>query len=87
MMFADEQGSAPRRRGGRAGNLTGVIGFIGGTDVDLIWRFHAGYAAGARALDPDIKVRASYLTRPPDFSGFQPHARARCSRGPLFGRS
>ena len=46
-----------------------MIGSVGGNDFPLIWRFHAGYEAGAHAIDPDIRVRTIYLTPPPDFSG------------------
>jgi basic membrane protein A len=38
--------------------------------VDLIKKFEAGYVAGAKAVNPDIKIESKYLTQPPDFSGF-----------------
>jgi basic membrane lipoprotein Med (substrate-binding protein (PBP1-ABC) superfamily)/DNA-binding SARP family transcriptional activator len=50
---------------------TGVIGFVGGIDISLIWPFQAGFEAGGRAVRPDIQVLADYLTEPPDFSGFE----------------
>ena len=46
------------------------IGFIGGVETDLIKKFEAGYIAGAKAVNPDIKVDVKYLTQAPDFSGF-----------------
>ena len=49
---------------------TGRIGFIGGMDIPGIHRIQAGYEAGARAVDPDIEVRSTYLTPYYDFSGF-----------------
>ncbi|KIL47130.1 BMP family lipoprotein [Jeotgalibacillus campisalis] len=39
---------------------TGVIGFIGGMDAEVIHRFEAGYTAGALYADPDIKIIADY---------------------------
>jgi basic membrane protein A len=39
---------------------TGKIGFIGGKEGDLIGRFEAGYIAGARAVNPNIKVDVRY---------------------------
>jgi basic membrane protein A len=69
-MFAEEEGSFLAGAAAALKSRTGVIGFIGGVDVDDIWRFHAGYEAGARAVDPHVDLRAIYLTRPPDFSGF-----------------
>jgi serine/threonine protein kinase/DNA-binding winged helix-turn-helix (wHTH) protein len=49
---------------------TGRIGFIGGVDIPGIHRFQAGYEAGARAVDPSIDLRSTYLTPKWDFSGF-----------------
>jgi basic membrane protein A and related proteins len=56
---------------------TGVIGYIGGVDWEHIWQFQAGYEAGARAVDPDIRILADYLTVAPDLSGFQDSTRAK----------
>ena len=49
---------------------TGRIGFIGGMDIPGVHAFQAGYEAGARAVDPSIEVRSTYLTPYFDFSGF-----------------
>ncbi|MFD7985296.1 BMP family protein [Kitasatospora indigofera] len=46
------------------------VGFIGGVQSELIKKFEAGYVAGAKSVDPNIKVETTYLTTPPDFSGF-----------------
>jgi basic membrane protein A len=37
------------------------IGFIGGQEIDLIKKFEAGYAAGAKHINPDIVVEVQYL--------------------------
>ncbi|HQZ33888.1 MAG TPA: BMP family ABC transporter substrate-binding protein [Ilumatobacteraceae bacterium] len=37
------------------------IGFIGGQEIDLIKEFEAGYAAGAKAVNPKIEVKSQYL--------------------------
>src|SRR5690349_18115729 len=39
---------------------TGVLGFIGGMDIPLIHRFATGYAEGARAVNPNIRVLENY---------------------------
>jgi serine/threonine protein kinase/DNA-binding SARP family transcriptional activator len=49
---------------------TGRIGFIGGMDIPNINEFQVGYEAGARAVDPSIEVRSTYLTPYFDFSAF-----------------
>lgn len=38
---------------------SGTIGFIGGMDIPLIRHFGCGYAQGAKAVNPDIKVVAN----------------------------
>lgn len=68
--FASEQGSFLAGAAAALKSRTGAIGFIGGADAPLIWAFEPGYEAGARAVDPTIQVRARYLSKPPDTTGF-----------------
>ncbi|MET0865898.1 MAG: BMP family ABC transporter substrate-binding protein [Nakamurella sp.] len=42
------------------------VGFIGGVNVPLIQSFQAGFDAGAKAVNPDIKITDSYLAEPGD---------------------
>lgn len=44
---------------------TGNVGFVGGMDVPLIHRFYCGYAYGARAVNPDIKLQEAYTGTTP----------------------
>ena len=39
---------------------TGKIGFVGGVDIPVINRFHAGFVAGAKAVNPDIEIEVNY---------------------------
>ncbi|GAB4283689.1 MAG: BMP family ABC transporter substrate-binding protein [Coriobacteriia bacterium] len=41
-------------------NEDNVIGFVGGMDVPLIKKFEAGYIAGAKSVNPDVKVISLY---------------------------
>ena len=70
LTFAEEQGSFLVGTIAAQASKTKNIGFIGGVDVPLIKKFEAGFTAGAKAVTPDIKVQAKYLTQPPDFAGF-----------------
>ncbi|MFN8193496.1 MAG: BMP family ABC transporter substrate-binding protein [Nocardioidaceae bacterium] len=45
------------------------IGFVGGVHNDLIKKFEAGYVAGAKAVNPKIKVDVKYIEES-DLSGF-----------------
>ncbi|GAA3337137.1 BMP family ABC transporter substrate-binding protein [Amorphoplanes nipponensis] len=70
LLFAEEQGSFLVGAAAALASRTGRVGFVGGVDVPLIRKFEAGYTAGARSVDGDIRVDVRYLSRPPDFSGF-----------------
>lgn len=68
--FAEEQGSYLVGAAAALKSKTNRVGFVGGVQTDLIKKFEAGYAAGAKAVKPDVKIDVKYLTQPPDFSGF-----------------
>ncbi|MEZ5215633.1 MAG: BMP family ABC transporter substrate-binding protein [Ilumatobacteraceae bacterium] len=59
--FAEEQGSFLVGAAAALKSETGHIGFIGGQEIDLIKKFEAGYIAGAKAVNPDIKIESAYL--------------------------
>lgn len=63
-VFAEEQGSylvgvAAAKAAMAAGKDT--VGFIGGGEFDLIFKFEAGFEAGAMAVNPEIKVLNAYV--------------------------
>jgi basic membrane lipoprotein Med (substrate-binding protein (PBP1-ABC) superfamily) len=66
-------------------STTGVIGYIGGVDWDGIWSFQAGYEAGARAVRPEIRILAEYLSPGDDFSGFNDVDGARSTGLRMYG--
>ena len=69
--FAHNEGSFLAGAAAALESRTGRIGFIGGMDIPMMRdEFQAGYEAGARAVDPSIEVRSTYLTPYFDFSGF-----------------
>jgi basic membrane lipoprotein Med (substrate-binding protein (PBP1-ABC) superfamily)/DNA-binding SARP family transcriptional activator/class 3 adenylate cyclase len=68
--FATEEGSYLMGAAAALKSESQIVGFVGGQDVPLIWRFHAGFKAGARAVDPDIRIVFRYLTSWRDLSGF-----------------
>ena len=70
LVFAENQGSYLVGAIAAQASKTGNIGFIGGVNVPLIQKFQAGFEAGAKSVNPNIKIQAKYLTEPPDFSGF-----------------
>lgn len=63
LRFNEEQGSF--LAGYLAGLMTksGKVGFVGGQEIDLIKKFYAGYAAGAKTADPNLEVL------PPKYTG------------------
>jgi basic membrane lipoprotein Med (substrate-binding protein (PBP1-ABC) superfamily)/DNA-binding SARP family transcriptional activator len=68
--FAQEEGAFLAGAVAALHTQTGRIGFVGGVDIPTIWRFQAGFQAGAAAVDPDVEVLTTYLTGPPDLEGF-----------------
>jgi basic membrane protein A len=85
MVFAEEQGSALVGAAAACASKTGKIGFIGGVENDLIKKFEAGYKAGAEAVNPDIEVVSTYITQPPDFSGFNDPAKGKTIAEQMIG--
>lgn len=70
LTFAENEGSFLVGAAAALKTKANHIGFVGGVETDLIKKFEAGYKAGAKAVNPDIKIDSKYLTQPPDFSGF-----------------
>ncbi|MCY6371089.1 BMP family lipoprotein [Clostridium ganghwense] len=60
LTFKEEEGSFLVGAIAAKTTKTNKIGFIGGKEGPLIGRFEAGYIAGARAVNPDIKVVVKY---------------------------
>ncbi len=84
LVFAEEQGSFLVGAAAALKSTAGQIGFVGGVQVPLIEKFQAGYEAGAKAVNPDIKIDVTYLTQPPDFSGFGDPAKGKTAAQGMF---
>ncbi|MGH8937627.1 MAG: BMP family lipoprotein [Acidimicrobiia bacterium] len=77
LLFAEEQGSFLVGAAAALKSESGTIGFIGGVEVDLIKKFQAGFEAGVAQINPDAEVLVTYLTQPPDFTGFNDPAKGK----------
>jgi len=77
ILFAEHEGSFLVGAAAAIKSTTNTVGFIGAVQIPLIQKFEAGYTAGARHANPAITVQVSYLSQPPDYSGFgdPPHGR------------
>ncbi|GLX95604.1 BMP family ABC transporter substrate-binding protein [Herbidospora sp. NBRC 101105] len=84
LVFAEEQGSFLVGAAAALKSTKGNVGFVGGVEVPLIKKFQAGFEAGAKAVKPDIKIQAKYLTQPPDFSGFGDPAKGKTAAEGMF---
>jgi len=84
LTFAENEGSFLVGAAAALKSKTGNIGFIGGVNTDLIKKFEAGYVAGAKAVNPAIKVQVKYLTQPPDFSGFGDPAKGKTAAEGMY---
>ena len=84
LSFAEQQGSFLVGAAAALKSKTGNVGFVGGVNTDLIKKFEAGYTAGAKAVNPAIKVQVKYLTQPPDFSGFGDPAKGKTAAEGMY---
>jgi len=84
LVFAEEQGSFLVGAAAALKTEADHIGFIGGVETPLIQKFEAGYAAGAKAVNPDIKIDSTYLTQIPDFSGFADPAKGKTAAQGMY---
>ena len=84
LTFAEEQGSYLVGAAAALTSKTGKIGFIGGVETPLIIKFAAGYEAGAKQVNPDVEVEITYLTQPPDFSGFNDPAKGKIAAQGMY---
>ena len=85
MDFAANEGSFLVGAAAALKSKSGKVGFIGGVDVPLIHSFQAGFQAGAKYINPNIRIDVKYLTAPPDFSGFSDPAKGKEAALGLFG--
>jgi len=84
LTFAEEEGSFLMGAAAALTSTTGKVGFIGGVETPLIIKFAAGYEAGAKHVDPDVEVEITYLTQPPDFSGFNDPAKGKVAAEGMY---
>ena len=85
LTFAEEQGSFLVGAAAALKSKTGSVGFVGGCLVDLIKKFEAGYTAGAKAVNPNIKVNINYLSTVADkCSGFNDPAKGQTAAEGLY---
>jgi basic membrane protein A and related proteins len=76
LLFAENEGAYLVGAAAAMKSKSHHIGFIGGVDIDLIKKFQAGFDAGAKSVDSTIKIDHTYISEPPDFSGFNDPAKA-----------
>ncbi|WP_319825744.1 BMP family ABC transporter substrate-binding protein [Thalassovita sp.] len=57
--FSEHEGSYLVGMMAAMASKSGTVGFIGGMDVPLIRHFGCGYAQGAKAVNPDVKIVAN----------------------------
>ncbi|MEX0318832.1 MAG: BMP family protein [Ruegeria sp.] len=57
--FAEHEGSYLVGMLAALASKSGTVGFVGGMDIPLIRHFGCGYAQGAKAVNPDVKIIAN----------------------------
>ena len=61
VQFNEEQGAYLVGAAAALTSKAGSIGFIGAAQTPLLQKYEAGFAAGARAANPRVKVQVAYL--------------------------
>ena len=61
LMFEEHEGAYLVGAIAALTSKTGKIGFVGGMDIPLIRRFQVGYEAGAKQVNPQVKVMANFV--------------------------
>jgi basic membrane protein A len=84
LTFAEHEGSFLVGAAAALKSEAGHIGFVGGVQVPLIEKFQAGYELGAKTVNPDVKIDVTYLTQPPDFSGFGDPAKGKTAAEGMY---
>ena len=59
IMFKEQEGAFLAGAAAALMTKSDKIGFVGGMEIPVIERFHAGFVAGVAAVNPDIKVDVS----------------------------
>ena len=77
ILFKEQEGSFLVGVAAALKTQTDTVGFVGGVNIPLIQKFEAGYVAGVKAVNPDIEVQVSYISNPPDFTGFNDPAKGK----------
>lgn len=86
LTFAEQEGSYLAGAAAALKSKTDNIGFVGGVNVPLINKFDAGFQAGAKKINPNIKIQSAYISQPPDFSGFKDKAKAKTAATGMFDK-
>jgi basic membrane protein A len=61
LLFDEHAGSFLVGAIAAASTRTGTVGFVGGMDIPLIRRFEMGYEAGAKHVNPDIRLLSNFV--------------------------
>ena len=81
ILFKEQEGAYLAGVVAASMSKTGKIGFVGGVDIPVINRFHAGYVEGAKAVNPDIEIQVNYTEAFDDASKGKIAANAMYSSG------
>jgi basic membrane protein A len=75
LLFEEHEGSFLVGAVAALMSKSGKVGFIGGMDIPLIRRFELGYQAGAKRINPKVKIAANYVGVTPDAWNNPPKAK------------
>jgi len=77
LIFASEQGAYLAGVAAAYATRTGKVGFIGGIDVPITKKREMAFIEGVKDTNSKLVVETGYVTKFPDFSGFNDPAKAK----------
>jgi len=83
--FAENEGSFLVGAAAAMKTQADHIGFVGGVHNDLIKKFEAGYVAGAKAVNPKIKIDITYIEES-DLAGFADPAGGKAAAAAMYDK-
>jgi hypothetical protein len=69
-VFANEQGGFLAGAAAALKSETGIVGFVGASQLPSIEQFRAGFEAGVRSVSPETIVLAAFVDQTGDLDGF-----------------
>lgn len=85
LLFSEPQAGYLAGAAAALASKSGHVGFVGAVEDDpIVGNASAGFAAGAKSIKTDIKIDIRFVSRAPNFTGYNDPAKAKTIAADLF---